>query len=119
MRQKLIIYAHQPIIRIMCTAMFGALTVPGAGWAQTLADDSIESLQRLSIEELANLQVTSVSKIPESLHEAPAAVYVITHDDIIRSGCCMRITKNGPYRLPVKSHTWCSWNCGRASEAEA
>lgn len=67
-------------------AMFGALTVPGAAWAQTLAADSIESLQRLSIEELANLEVTSVSKMPESLHEAPAAVYVITHDDIIRSG---------------------------------
>lgn len=86
MRQKFIIYAHQPIVRIMCMVMFGALTVPGATWAQTLAAGSIESLQRLSIEELANLQVTSVPKIPESLHEAPAAVYVITHDGIIRSG---------------------------------
>jgi iron complex outermembrane receptor protein len=40
----------------------------------------------LSIEELANIQVTSVSKRPERLLEAAASVYVITSDDIRRSG---------------------------------
>ena len=40
----------------------------------------------LSIEELANIQVTSVSKKPERLLEAPASVFVITADDIRRSG---------------------------------
>jgi iron complex outermembrane recepter protein len=65
--------------------MFGALVIQGAARAQTLAADSIENLQRLSIEQLANLQVTSVAKVPESLRDAPAAIYVITHDDIIRS----------------------------------
>ncbi|HEX5279676.1 MAG TPA: TonB-dependent receptor [Micropepsaceae bacterium] len=67
-------------------AMFGALALPPAARAQAVAADSIENLQRLSIEELANLQVTSVSKVPESLSDAPAALYVITHQDIIRSG---------------------------------
>jgi iron complex outermembrane receptor protein len=43
-------------------------------------------LADLSIEELANIQVTSVSKRPERLQDAPAAVFVITADDIRRSG---------------------------------
>lgn len=40
----------------------------------------------LSIEELASIQVTSVSKKPERLADAAASVYVITADDIRRSG---------------------------------
>lgn len=45
-----------------------------------------DDLADLSIEELANIQVTSVSKRPERLQDAPAAVFVITADDIRRSG---------------------------------
>ena len=40
----------------------------------------------LSIEELANIQVTSVSKKPERLQDAPASVFVITADDIRHAG---------------------------------
>jgi iron complex outermembrane receptor protein len=40
----------------------------------------------LSIEELGEIQVTSVSKRAEPVGEAPSAIYVITHDDIARSG---------------------------------
>ncbi|HEX4050069.1 MAG TPA: TonB-dependent receptor [Steroidobacteraceae bacterium] len=40
----------------------------------------------MSIEQLINVQVTSVSKTPETLSDAPAAIYVITRDDIRRSG---------------------------------
>ena len=40
----------------------------------------------LSIEELANIQITSVSKKPERLAAASASVYVISADDIRRSG---------------------------------
>jgi iron complex outermembrane receptor protein len=43
-------------------------------------------LADLSIEELANIQVTSVSKKPERLLDAPASVFVITADDIRRAG---------------------------------
>ena len=42
--------------------------------------------RQLSIEELANIDVSSVSKADQPLSDAPAAIYVITHDDIIRSG---------------------------------
>jgi iron complex outermembrane receptor protein len=54
---------------------------PGIGHAQ-----SVEDLRNLSIEQLANIQISSVSKSAESLSDAPAAVFVISHDDIIRSG---------------------------------
>lgn len=40
----------------------------------------------MSIEELANIQITSVSRKAEPLARAAAAVYVITADDIRRSG---------------------------------
>ncbi len=47
---------------------------------------SVEELGRLSIEQLANISVTSVTKSPEPLSRAAAAVFVITATDIIRSG---------------------------------
>lgn len=40
----------------------------------------------LSLEELANIEITSVSKRPERLGDAAASIYVITSDDIRRSG---------------------------------
>ncbi len=40
----------------------------------------------LSLQELLDVEVTSVSKQPQSLSKAPAAIYVISSDDIKRSG---------------------------------
>jgi outer membrane receptor for ferrienterochelin and colicin len=48
-----------------------------------------EDLSRMSLAELGSIQVTSVSKSPELLREAPAAIYVITQDDIQRSGATL------------------------------
>jgi iron complex outermembrane receptor protein len=45
-----------------------------------------DSLRDVSIEELGQISVTSVSKTDEPLQAAPAAIFVITHDDIRRSG---------------------------------
>jgi iron complex outermembrane receptor protein len=47
---------------------------------------SVEDLRSLSIDDLANIEVTSVSKRPEPISQAPASVYVITSEDIRRSG---------------------------------
>jgi len=57
------------------------LTAPGVASAQ-----SVEDLRQLSIDQLSDIDVSSVTKSTESLRNAPAAIYVITHDDIIRSG---------------------------------
>jgi iron complex outermembrane receptor protein len=45
-----------------------------------------EELADLSLEELANLEVTSVSRRAERLADAPASLFVITGEDIRRSG---------------------------------
>ena len=61
-----------------------ALAAPLPAYAQLQLADA--SLDQLSIEQLANVEITSVSKAPQPLSSAAAAVYVISHDDIIRSG---------------------------------
>ncbi|HEY2394820.1 MAG TPA: TonB-dependent receptor plug domain-containing protein [Rudaea sp.] len=43
-------------------------------------------LKKLSLEELADIEVTSVSKRPEKLSGTPSALQVITADEIRRSG---------------------------------
>ena len=55
-----------------------------AAQAETVAP-TLAQLQDLSIEELAQVEVTSVSKRAERLSEAPAAIYVIGNEDILRS----------------------------------
>ncbi len=47
---------------------------------------STNSLKKLSIDELMGLEVTSVSKSAEPLAAAAAAIYVITREDVLRSG---------------------------------
>src|SRR6202042_759820 len=58
---------------------------------QALADTpvnppSAQELKQLSLDELMNLKVTSVSKQPEKLLDAASAIQVITNEDIRRSG---------------------------------
>lgn len=45
----------------------------------------VERLKRLSVEELLQVEVTSVSRLPMSLAQAPSALQVITNWDIRRS----------------------------------
>jgi iron complex outermembrane receptor protein len=45
-----------------------------------------EPLNQLSLAELGNVEVTTTSKEPEEVWKTPAAVFVITQDDIRRSG---------------------------------
>lgn len=45
-----------------------------------------KDLVELSLEELATIQVTSVSKRSEAISDAAASIYVITNNDIQRSG---------------------------------
>ncbi|MGH9512732.1 MAG: TonB-dependent receptor plug domain-containing protein [Terriglobales bacterium] len=56
--------------------------------AQTLQADvgSENPLKQLTLEQLGNIQVTTASKAPEEVWKTPAAIYVITHEDIERSG---------------------------------
>ncbi len=56
----------------------------GGALAASMAD--VDDLFDLSIEELVNLEVTSVNRSPERLSDATSAVYVITREDIERHG---------------------------------
>lgn len=48
--------------------------------------DNPASLKSLSLEQLSQIEVTTPSKEPESAFRSPVAIYVITGDDIRRSG---------------------------------
>lgn len=52
----------------------------------TEAIEAAADLSRMSLDQLANVEVTSVSKAPEPLRRAPATIFVITHEAIARSG---------------------------------
>ncbi|NNG25689.1 TonB-dependent receptor plug domain-containing protein [Telluria aromaticivorans] len=71
-------------LSLLAACVAAALALPAA--AQDAATARPDNLADLSIEELANIQVTSVSKKPERLQDAPASVYVITADELRRSG---------------------------------
>lgn len=55
------------------------------GFAATISPTPNE-LAKLSLEELMNLEVTSVSRQESTVRESPAAIFVITSDMIRRSG---------------------------------
>ena len=55
-------------------------------WTGRANAEQQPDLSDLSIEQLAEIKVTSVSKQAEPLSEAPASLYVIDHDQIVRSG---------------------------------
>ena len=63
-----------------------ALAAAVAFAAHGVAAQTLKDLADLSLEELAQVQITSVSKRPEPLSHATASVFVITGDDIRRSG---------------------------------
>lgn len=72
---------------LAASALATALLLCPTGYAAAMQDASSTGvLKRLSIEELMDIEVTSVSRTPETLSSAAAAVSVITTEDIRRSG---------------------------------
>jgi iron complex outermembrane receptor protein len=76
------------IKKAVLRTLAGGLAVAAAFNVPSYADDApnIAELANLSIEQLGDVEITSVSKTAQPLSDAAAAVYVITHDDIMRSG---------------------------------
>jgi iron complex outermembrane receptor protein len=69
---------HALVVWLLCGAQASAQTVASAGSAQ--------DLKRLTIEQLAEIDVTTASRRSERLSQTAAAVSVITEEDIRRSG---------------------------------
>src|SRR4051794_2064600 len=70
-------------VRVWVWALISLAAVPLVAQQQVA---SAQDLNKLSIEELAQIKVTSVSRTEEPLNQAAAAIYVITQDAIRRSG---------------------------------
>jgi iron complex outermembrane receptor protein len=74
-------------LRILRSAAFLACFASPAAPAEITDPQDIQgSLKKARLEELMDIEVTSVSKRPERRLEAAAAIYVITAEDILRSG---------------------------------
>jgi iron complex outermembrane receptor protein len=74
--------ARKPVTK----AAWGLLWLLACPLANATMSSSTEEIVGLSLEELAGIQVTSVSRRGEPLSAAPASIYVITHDAIRRAG---------------------------------
>jgi iron complex outermembrane receptor protein len=72
----------QTIHRLVGAALLTTVTWPAMAVAQTRSPD----LARASIEDLMNIEVVSVSHKEQRAGDVAAAVYVITQEDIRRSG---------------------------------
>ena len=83
----------------------------GPAWAAAPADASAAGeLKQLSVEDLMNVEVTSVAKEPQRLLQAPASIQVITAEDIRRSGAttlpeALRLADNLEV-AQINAHDW-------------
>ena len=69
-------------LTVLLLTLVISFTAYNAAYAQQRQPDVME----LTLEELMNIEITSVAKKKQKLSEAAAAVYVITQEDIHRSG---------------------------------
>jgi iron complex outermembrane receptor protein len=75
---------HRQVLPAALLVALWSVTLHGSlAYAYT---PSVSELADLSLEQLSNIQVTSVSRRAESLQDAPASIYVISAEDILRSG---------------------------------
>ena len=95
----------------LATALTTFLSCPALHAQQGVQVDMVPAdLKKLSIEELMNLEVTTVSKKEESVNQVPAAVHVITQEDIRRSAArsipeALRLAPNLQV-AQINSHDW-------------
>jgi iron complex outermembrane receptor protein len=75
------------LISAILFPLFAARVSQAAAFDQTnTAPESPSRLKKLSLEELMNVEIISVSKKEQKVLDTPAAIHVITEEDIRRSG---------------------------------
>jgi iron complex outermembrane receptor protein len=77
---------RQPSRLALCAIVICSLPILPAHASIPDLSEQPTDLTSLSLEELGNIKITSVSKKPERLSDAAASVFVITAEDIRRSG---------------------------------
>lgn len=73
-------------IRICIAVALAAGGSPAGAQLVAAASDPLTELSRMSLEQLSNVEVTSVSKSAQPLSSAAASIYVITREEILRAG---------------------------------
>src|SRR5579871_1728573 len=73
------------VILALCPLLCTAFALRASADSSS-SQDQTSSLKEMSLEQLGNLKVITASKAPEAVWKTPAAVYVITHEAILRSG---------------------------------
>src|SRR5712664_1688119 len=92
MKNSSTLFRTRPIRRTLTTsALLSLLSIAGPLLESSAHSAEIDqnppaSLKQLSLEQLGNVEVTTLSKEPEQVWRTPAAIYVITQEDIRRSG---------------------------------
>ncbi len=74
------------ILPSIALAAFIALIGPGLFGEEPSDSAQQDSLKTMSLEQLGNVEVTTFNKAPSPLHDTPAALTVITREEILRSG---------------------------------
>jgi iron complex outermembrane recepter protein len=74
------------VCRICLATAFTVLTLRASDSSQQSAGGSAADLKRLSLEDLSRIEVTSPTKAPTDVSQTSMAIYVITGEDIRRSG---------------------------------
>src|ERR1700722_1169780 len=76
-----------PIVLIALTFLMAISPVVEArADDEQMAQSGNVSLKQLSLEQLGDVEITTVSKNPQQVLKTPAAIFVITQEDIRRSG---------------------------------
>ncbi len=97
------------LTRLCAVALLFSFTA--ASFAETnILEATPAQLKKLSLEDLMKLDVTSVSRRPEPYSQAPAAIQVITQEEIRRSGAssipeALRLANNLQV-AQVDAHNW-------------
>ena len=80
-------FFHAPAsLFLSFTLVFGCICPLYGSEGRASSEKALHYLKRLSIEQLASLEVTTVSKEEEKFSDADAAISVITNEDIRRGG---------------------------------
>jgi iron complex outermembrane receptor protein len=100
---------HQ-IRGIKSIQLLACFLLPIAAWGADPPEPLAKSANELSLEDLINIKVTSVSKKETSVEDSPAAVTVVTQDDIRRNGIttlpdALRLVP-GMDIAQINSHEW-------------
>ncbi len=86
--QDVLIFSFSRQLKKLAPLLVAGLLFTGIPAVGQIAEGTLpaDDLKKMSLEELMNLEVTSVSRQPEKLTEVASAIQVITQEDIQRSG---------------------------------